>query len=148
MSSQQRKSTGQDTGQREVTRDLADTPDRAVRALVGELLGGHEGVLADDAVLAADELVGNARQHGVPPCTFRAILDPGRRLRVEVDDCSPDLPHKRPPDEDGGRGLRLVENLATAWGVDAHEDHKTVWAEFALDHLTNDAPHLTGVEPS
>lgn len=148
MSEQQRKSVGEDAERSEVTRDLAEASDRDIRVLVRSLMGEHEGVLADDAVLAADELVGNARRHGEEPRSCRVIVHPGRLLRIEVDDSSLTPPSKRVPDETGGRGLRLVENLATAWGVQVHERHKTVWAEFALDHLTNDAPHLMGVERS
>jgi hypothetical protein len=32
----------------------------------------------------------------------------------------------------GGRGLRLVERLATAWGVRRHADGKTVWCTVRL----------------
>ncbi|MEU5694590.1 ATP-binding protein [Actinosynnema sp. NPDC020468] len=145
--STQRNATGEDAGRVDVvTRDLDSTSDREIRGLVRELTAGYEGVLADDAVLVADELVTNAHRHGAPPRVCRILLDPGRLLRVEVDDTARDQPRGRTPDATGGRGLVLVENLASAWGVRTHADHKTVWAEFALDHPTNDAPHLTGVD--
>lgn len=32
-----------------------------------------------------------------------------------------------------GRGLRLVDELSSGWGVDLHDDGKTVWAVLRLD---------------
>jgi hypothetical protein len=52
--------------------------------------------------------------------------------RVEVTDASADSPSPRDAaaDEDSGRGLALVENLARRWGVRAAPGGgKTVWFE-------------------
>ena len=62
-----------------------------------------------------------------------ALLDEGRRLRVEVDDAAPEEPRFRRPDQTGGRGLVLVDQLATAWGVRRYPRHKTVWADVTVD---------------
>jgi hypothetical protein len=52
----------------------------------------------------------------------------------------------RTPDRSGGRGLVLVDRLASSWGVQHHADHKTVWAEVALDRTSSSsgpARHLS-----
>lgn len=127
-------------------RDLDKAPSRSVRDLVRDVLTGRTGVLVEDAVLVADELVSNAHRHGEAPRTCRlGLLDQGRRLRIEVDDASPAQPRMRTPDSTGGRGLVLVDRLATAWGVQRHAHHKTVWAEFVLDRPggSGHVPHMT-----
>ena len=58
------------------------------------------------------------------------VLHPDR-IRVEVHDADPTLPARREPDAErpGGRGLLLLEHLATSWGVEAADDGKVVWFE-------------------
>lgn len=128
------------------TCDLDATPLGEVRRLVREALSGRDDIKADDAVLVADELASNARRHGAAPRSCSVVLlDNGRLLRVEVDDASPLLPQARTPDHTGGRGLVLIDRLASVWGVHAYDDHKTVWAELALDGPASNggnAPHL------
>jgi anti-sigma regulatory factor (Ser/Thr protein kinase) len=129
-----------------LTCDLDTTPIRRVRQLVRALLGGRLGVLRDDAVLVADELVSNAIQHGEGPRTCRfTVIDEGWGLRAEVTDMGPGEPHLRTPDSTGGRGLLLVDRLANAWGVHWFGRHKTVWAEMIRDtrERKRRAPHLT-----
>lgn len=41
-----------------------------------------------------------------------------------------------------GRGLRLVEELADAWGVGEREIGKVVWCEFAVDYPDNSARNV------
>ena len=89
------------------------------------------------AVLAVSELVGNAVRHtadsGRGTLTVRLSMTP-RRLRVEVVDASTGRPAvKHPPVEaEGGRGLWLVSELATRWGVEPDREGKRVWVEVAL----------------
>lgn len=98
------------------------------------MLADRDGIVVDDAVLVTDELVSNAHQHAQGPRTCRlALVGHGRCLRVEVDDSSFAQPRIRPPDSTGGRGLVLVDRLASSWGVENYADHKTVWAEMVLD---------------
>jgi anti-sigma regulatory factor (Ser/Thr protein kinase) len=124
---------------------LDRVPTRVVRRLVRDMLAGHSGITVDDAVLVADELVTNALRHGRAIRTCRlALVDRRPRLRIEIDDTSPEEPRIRTPDDLGGRGLVLVDRLASSWGVDHHDDHKTVWAELTLDMPggSRHIPHL------
>jgi hypothetical protein len=133
-----------------VTCDLDATSAREVRGLVRELLSGRDGILVDDAVLVVDELASNAHVHARGPRSCRLILiDQDRCVRIEVDDASPAQPRLRNPDRTGGRGLVLVDRLASSWGVRNHGAHKTVWAELALDRAgsSGHARHLN-VAPS
>ncbi|BCL31770.1 ATP-binding protein [Streptomyces aurantiacus] len=122
---------------------------------------GHpHGTEAHDTVLlVVAELTANSALHGrVPSRDFALCLaydeahdderDDGRDaghghnhghtpalIRIEVTDTHPALPARRKPapDEDQGRGLLLVDALATRWGVrDRVGPGKTVWAECAL----------------
>ncbi|MFK4863779.1 ATP-binding protein [Streptomyces sp. CSMPJR101] len=92
----------------------------------------------DTVVLVVAELAANAVLHGrVPGRDFALSLscDAGRGVvRIEVTDTHPALPARKAPgtDEDGGRGLVLVDALAADWGVrDRLGPGKTVWAECA-----------------
>ncbi|MEU5698351.1 ATP-binding protein [Streptomyces aurantiacus] len=114
---------------------------------------GHpHGTEAHDTVLlVVAELTANSALHGrVPGRDFALFLaydderDDGRDadhghapalIRIEVTDTHPALPARRKPapDEDQGRGLLLVDALATRWGVrDRVGPGKTVWAECAV----------------
>ena len=80
--------------------------------------------------LLTDELVANVVRHVGSPLTLRATKE-GATLRIEVDDPSTDPPVLRHPDvhEARGRGILLVDALATQWGAEIHSDGKTVWFE-------------------
>lgn len=140
------RQTAQRTGRasgRGVSCELDSMPSREVRRLMRELLTGSEGIVVDDAVLVADELVSNAHRHGRAPRRCRlTLVDGGRSVRIEVDDASPAQPRLRTPDRSGGRGLILVDRLSTSWGVlnhahPNHPTHKTVWAELAMGEAGN-----------
>jgi anti-anti-sigma factor len=88
----------------------------------------------DRAELLADELVTNAVVHARTPVRLRLELR-GDLLHIAVHDASPRLlrlvPHD--PEAESGRGLRLVEQLATSWGVHRQSDEgKVVWASLRL----------------
>ncbi|GAB3878038.1 hypothetical protein GCM10029964_028100 [Kibdelosporangium lantanae] len=126
----------------EVTRDLDDVSPSDIRQLVRTLLDGRDGMIVDDAVLVTDELVTNALRHGSASRSCRlALVDGGATLRIEVDDSATAPPQFREPDSTGGRGLVLIDQLATAWGVVRHEHGKTVWAEMTL--AASPARHLS-----
>ena len=88
--------------------------------------------LADTACLLASELLANAVRHAGGPLRLRLRLD-GEELSVEVRDSSPAVPHARHagPEQESGRGLLLVQTLATAWGTRPDGEGKTVWFSLA-----------------
>lgn len=110
------------------------TPGRA-RALVEQVLcrSGH-AELVPTATLLTSEIVTNAVVHVGGPVAVRVTFGPSG-LRVEVSDTS-----ARPPvrtdaaaGATGGRGLHLVDALATRWGTTRDGDGKVVWFELAVD---------------
>ncbi|MFJ4837709.1 ATP-binding protein [Streptomyces sp. NPDC088746] len=116
---------------------------RLARLLAGLQLvewGHPRGADDHDAVtIVVAELAANAVLHGrVPGRDFALLLryDAGRGvIRIEVSDTHWARPALVAPasDEDHGRGLILVDALATRWGVhDRLGPGKTVWAECAL----------------
>jgi anti-sigma regulatory factor (Ser/Thr protein kinase) len=84
----------------------------------------------DQAALMTSELATNAVLHARTEYTVTVTLLPAR-VRVEVADLNPRPPAMAPPLRlaDSGRGLRLVETLAPAWGTHIGPDRKTVWFE-------------------
>ena len=90
---------------------------------------GHE-TLGGRTALIVSELVTNAMVHTREGCTLRLRVIPGDppRIRIEVDD--PVSGSELGPTDDG-KGLRLVAEAASSWGVERQPDHKTVWAELA-----------------
>ncbi|MET8979156.1 ATP-binding protein [Streptomyces sp. NPDC004539] len=99
-----------------------------------------DDTFTDELVLVVDELVTNAVTHGrVPGTTGRqvrlGIARDGDLFRVEVRDTQSDRmpqPCKADADDEGGRGLALIDSLATSWGVVGEVIGKTVWAEKTL----------------
>jgi len=91
--------------------------------------------------LLISEVVSNAVIHaaaGTEAVVLRLIDEP-RGLRVEVDDGGRGEPRRvfRPMGE-GGLGLRLLADLAAAWGVHRWPGGKTVW--FTVELRTETAP--------
>ncbi|GAA1190783.1 SpoIIE family protein phosphatase [Streptomyces hebeiensis] len=90
----------------------------------------------DEIELAADELITNALVHtrAGAVVTVQVVPGPQRRLRIEVEDLSSALPHRRDAGESGtsGRGLLLVDLLADGWGVESRGSGKCVWCEFGV----------------
>jgi serine/threonine-protein kinase RsbW len=87
--------------------------------------------------LLAGELLANAVIHG--PRAGRIWVEASRegsRVRVAVRDESSALPRRTEasPTALGGRGVALVDALATRWGVEQHDGTgKTVWFTLDLD---------------
>ncbi|MCG7206434.1 MULTISPECIES: ATP-binding protein [Streptomyces] len=83
------------------------------------------------AELLTSELVTNALVHTDREAVLTAVVEPDQ-LRVEVRDFVTRRPRLCAPDTgDGthGRGMVLVDSLADAWGVQAHDVGKSVWFE-------------------
>jgi anti-sigma regulatory factor (Ser/Thr protein kinase) len=105
----------------------------AARSCTAAALGAWglpESVL-DDVALLLTELTANAVRHGRGVVSVELDLD-GDRLTVRVCDgaeAAPLLKHASVEDE-GGRGLWLVEAIADSWGWDAATPGgKVVWFE-------------------
>jgi hypothetical protein len=64
-------------------------------------------------------------------------------MRVEIDDPSTEVPVVRHPEnnDEHGRGVLLVDQLANAWGVEARSDGKTVWFELDVTTATDEVHH-------
>jgi anti-sigma regulatory factor (Ser/Thr protein kinase) len=102
---------------------------------VARLLGPSHPC-GDVAVLLASEMVTNSLRHGGSAGPGEAVTvtvvvwDAG--VRVEVTGRKADgVPVLRPPadDAEGGRGLRLVEDLAVRWGYERGGGQATTWFE-------------------
>lgn len=99
---------------------------------------GADAAASDAAVLLASELVTNAVLHARTPLTLTVGGGDGT-IRVEVRDWHPALPQARRYNVDTatGRGLRLLETIASAWGVlkvpSAEQPGKIVWFEVPLE---------------
>ena len=100
------------------------------RYAIGVCRDGGLQELADTAALLVSEVATNALVHGSGDVQVRATASAGR-LRVEVTDGDPGLPKPRQAGalDEGGRGLALLDALATAWGTAPGPDGKTVWFE-------------------
>lgn len=88
--------------------------------------------LADAVALVTSELVTNAVQNARSDALRVVVTRPGAAfVRVAVLDKSRTLPARceAGEDDEGGRGLALVELLAARWGTDPLPWGKRVWAE-------------------
>ena len=85
---------------------------------------------ADTVALIVSELVTNAVLHTGSALTLR-LRTYDDTVYVEVFDADSRPPRMRDPndDEDGGRGLHLVEALSRRWGVRTIKTGKVVWCE-------------------
>ncbi|GIJ44546.1 hypothetical protein Val02_14320 [Virgisporangium aliadipatigenens] len=90
--------------------------------------------LADDAELIVTELVGNVIRH-VGGTMELMVSARERFLHLAVRDGSPVKPKRVLPDPEtgeGGRGLLLVDAVASGWGTSEISDGKVVWATLRI----------------
>ena len=92
------------------------------------LTGWQSRISHDDIVLVASELVTNALLHGHGAPVVR-LLEEADRVRIEVCDDSPLLPVSHRVTPTSGLGLRVVEQLSSAWGASRRGRGKVVWCE-------------------
>ncbi|MBR7671510.1 ATP-binding protein [Streptomyces daliensis] len=93
------------------------------------------GHLIEDAVLVTGELVSNAVRHsGSSVIVVTVSLPTPERVRVSVSDSSIDPPALRVTgrEEESGRGLILVHEVADCWGSEFQHAGKVVWAELLI----------------
>lgn len=89
--------------------------------------------LLDPATLVVSELVTNALTHARSEMTLELRWGEGL-LRISVTDASPDSPERQDadPGAEGGRGMHMVTELASGWGIEHLPSGKRVWAEIAI----------------
>jgi two-component sensor histidine kinase len=85
--------------------------------------------VVDAAALVVTELVSNAAIHALTDMLLVVDVVPGR-VDLAVQDGSPELPELQDIAVDAlrGRGLAIVDELATTWGVEEQHGKKVVWA--------------------
>ncbi|GAA2909384.1 SpoIIE family protein phosphatase [Streptomyces mexicanus] len=106
--------------------------------------------LVDTAELLVGELVTNAVIHARTEVEVRAWVSEGR-IHVRVSDERPDrglVPHERHRYACTGRGLNLVEELATCYGAHSGAGRKTVWFELWPEAPTPPASAWETTAPS
>jgi anti-sigma regulatory factor (Ser/Thr protein kinase) len=102
-----------------------------VRRALRALLGDPDDPIANEVETVASELVSNVVLHTKGGGTADAWdPKPDIPFRLEVTDSSSQPPVPVTPRHDGGRGLRIVNELAHRWGVEPAAQGKTVWVEF------------------
>ncbi|MER7688148.1 ATP-binding protein [Streptomyces sp. NPDC097610] len=113
-----------------------DAPQSAARRIIRKTLAGMaDGEYTDDVVLVADELVGNAVEHaGAALDISLDVYDWGVAVQVrdrgEDTAAVPGKPLAADEEDEGGRGLFLVDVLASAWAVQRDSRGKRVIAIF------------------
>ncbi len=115
-----------------VTADLPADPSsvRAARTLLRQALGEEGDELLFALELLTSEVVTNAVRHASSAPRIEAHLGPDT-VRVAVHDDDPTLPEHREPDlgRPGGRGLHLLDQIASRWGAEPTDQGKVVWFE-------------------
>lgn len=91
-------------------------------------------VTAWSAAQVVSELATNCTLHARSEFALRLTVE-GGCVRVEASDGVPGGLQARQYSSTAttGRGLRIVESLATAWGVAPTDDGKTVWALLPIE---------------
>jgi anti-sigma regulatory factor (Ser/Thr protein kinase) len=126
--------TNNPPGSRVYRRIFPGRPDQIseVRRFIRAHLASHQRTA--DVALVATELTTNAWEHTHShrgTFTVCAELRPDDTIRLEVEDNGGPLTfgeYKR--DDEGGRGLGIVDALTSKWGVAGDSTGRTVWAEF------------------
>jgi anti-sigma regulatory factor (Ser/Thr protein kinase) len=110
----------------------ASSVGRARRLVRQELAPVADDEVIDAASLLVSELVTNAIVHARTDVGLYAALI-GGIFRVEVTDGNPTMPTQRRTAAlaGTGRGLQLIDQIATRWGVRASGAGKTIWFELA-----------------
>lgn len=111
----------------------AQTAGRARRLIRQALRRWDLDEQVDAAELLVSEIVTNAVRYAERPITLRLLRTDV--LRCEVGDDAPLLPRMRhaAPEEEGGRGLYLVNRMAQRWGATRLGAGKVVWFELPLE---------------
>ncbi|WP_432251281.1 ATP-binding protein [Streptomyces sp. HNM1019] len=104
----------------------------ARRLAVAQLSAWTLHDFADDAELLVSEVVTNAVRHACGPIRLTlSLCSVDRAFRCEVADEDPARPRVRRAcgDDEGGRGLHLLDLLSRCWGSTCTAAGKVVWFE-------------------
>lgn len=106
------------------------TAPRAARAFVRDMLRTDEAAFVSSVELLVSEVVTNAVVHTASAPRIEVVASDAS-VRVTVHDDDPRLPRMRVPDLErpGGRGLHLLEEVASRWGAEPDARGKVVWFE-------------------
>ena len=120
------------------------SPAQARRFVVDTLMAWKCTGIINAAALIATELATNAVLHARTDFTVTVSSTADGTIRIAVRDASPVRPRPRQagPFDTSGRGLALVEAMATGWGADLMLGGKEVWAV-----LGPTRPSLDGCTP-
>jgi anti-sigma regulatory factor (Ser/Thr protein kinase) len=138
-------------GQRSVvTLDLPPEPTSATvarRVTRKHLAVACPSEAVEVAALLVTELVSNAVLHARTAIVVAVDCTPGR-VSIRVADQSAALPRRRTYGSNAstGRGIALVDELATAWGVERSLHGKEVWCEIEFP-VTEAGRHAQQVTP-
>lgn len=108
-------------------------PRHARRALALLLGPSAAEPLGQASLLACSELVNNVLMHAEADGSLSVWWNPPNFLRIEVADGDSSLPELGAPPtvtQLHGRGLHIVDTLASRWGVQRTAGGKTIWCEF------------------
>lgn len=114
------------------TRSFAEQPESvtAARRFATDVLSNVSPEVTATVELLVSELATNCIRH-TDSAFDLTIIQSGREIRVEAtdyDDVGKPTMRAPEPTEPSGRGLRIVDALAAAWGVEHRSAHgKTVW---------------------
>lgn len=107
---------------------------RARRYVADRVIALGFGDLRSSAELLTSEIVTNALVHAHSGITV-TVGEASGRLRVEVTDSLdlplPPVPDSPDPETTHGRGLWLVDTIASKWGVESSGTGKLVWFELS-----------------
>jgi PAS domain S-box-containing protein len=98
------------------------------------LIAWQHTELADTACLLVSEILTNAVCHARQSIGLR-LHHTAREIIAEITDDNPQLPQRilTAPAEESGRGLTLVDALASTWGARLSGTGKIVWFTLAVD---------------
>jgi anti-sigma regulatory factor (Ser/Thr protein kinase) len=109
----------------------ANAPAHA-RQWLREMLTGFSSPreLLDDTLIVVDELVSNSVRHAATPIVVTLEYASGVCRCAVTDRCtSGPLPRLLERADGSGRGLRIVNAIASSWGVERSNAGTTVWVQ-------------------
>jgi anti-sigma regulatory factor (Ser/Thr protein kinase) len=97
--------------------------------------------------LLVSELITNTLHHAWGPIRLTLRLHDGT-LRCEVQDANPALPRMRNAhkDDEGGRGLHLLDLLSQRWGSNLTPAGKVIWFELPAHAYLDVSQQFSGAE--